>query len=130
MRTGLLGARHLEHDVRLLAKRGVRPGGYGDQRYLEAPRIGENVAELDAFPRPGNGDDRVIAHDHAEVAVARLARVHEESGCAGGGEGRRHLLADVPALADAGDDHSASGTGQDGHRTAEGLAQLMIERRS
>ena len=42
--------------------------------------------------------------DHAEVAVARLARMHEKGGRAGRGEGRGDLAPDVAGLAHAGDD--------------------------
>ena len=61
--------------------------------------------------------------------MAGLARMHEERRRAGGGEGGGELLADVPALADAGDDHAALGGGQRRHRPAEGGAQLLVERR-
>ena len=67
--------------------------------------------------------------DHAEVAVAGLARMHEERRRAGRGEGGRQLLADVPALADAGDDHAALGGGKRRHRPAESGAQLLVQRR-
>ena len=42
--------------------------------------------------------------DHAEVAVAGLARMHEISRRAGRGEGRGDLAADMAGLAHAGDD--------------------------
>src|SRR2546426_1819701 len=40
-------------------------------------------------PRPGQRHDDVIGRDHAEIAVAGFTGVHEEGGCAGGGERRR-----------------------------------------
>ena len=60
--------------------------------------------------------------------MAGLARMHEEGGRAGRGEGGGKLLADVAALADAGDDHAALGGGQRRHGHAEGLLQVQIER--
>ena len=60
--------------------------GDGDQRHGESARIGHEVAELDRLAGPGEGDDHVVAGDHAEVAVAGLARMHEEGRRAGRGE--------------------------------------------
>ena len=45
--------------------------------------------------------------DHAEVAVARLGRVHEIRRRAGAGQGGGDLARDVAGLADAADDHAA-----------------------
>src|SRR5690606_11845534 len=59
----------------------------------------------------------------AEVAVRGLRRVQEEGGGARRGEGRRQLGADMPRLADAGDDQPAR-TRLD---EADGLDQVVIE---
>ncbi len=129
MRTGLLGARQFQQHVALLAEGGLRLRRDRDQRHLEAARIVENVGEFRALPGPGQRDDDVLAVDHAEVAVARLARMHEERWRSRGGEGRGELLTHVAALADAGDDHAALGRGKGRHGLREGVAELAIERR-
>ena len=110
-----------------LAERRVRARGDGDQRHLEPARVGQDIAELDALARPRDGDDGIVARDHAEVAVARLARVHEEGRRPRGGEGGGDLLPDVSALADAGDDHAAPGGGQHRNSRAEGLFQILVQ---
>ena len=110
-----------------LAKRRVAARGDGDQRHLEAARVGQDIAELDALARPGDGDDGVVGRDHAEVAVARLAAMHEECRRAGRSKGGGNLLPDVAALADAGDDHAALGGGERCNGDAEGLSQLPVQ---
>ena len=128
VRAGFLGARQLQHHVGLLGQRRVGARGDGDQRHLEAARVGQDVAELHALARPGQRHDGVVARDHAEVAVAGLARMHEEGRRAGRGEGGGDLLGHVPALADAGDDHAALGGGERRHGPAESRAQFLVER--
>ena len=80
-----------------------------DERHGESPRIGHEVAELDRLAGPREGEDHVVAGDHAEIAVARLARMHEGRRRAGGRERAGHLHADMAAFAHAGDDHPAGG---------------------
>ena len=81
---------------------------HGDQADAEAARIVDQVLELDRLARPGQRHDDVVRRDHAEVAVARLARMHEIGGRAGRGEGRGDLAADMAGLAHAGDDQAAA----------------------
>ena len=52
-----------------------------------------------------------------------LARVDEECWCAGRRKGCGDLLADVAALADAGDDHPPPGRRQQSHRLGEGVGK-------
>ena len=66
--------------------------------------------------------------DHAEVAVARLARVDEEGGRAGRGEGGGDLAADVAGLAHAGDDHAAARLADQVDRRDEGGAEPVADR--
>ena len=47
---------------------------------------------------PGEGDDHVVGGDHAEIAVARLARMHEIGGRAGRGQGGGHFAPTWPLL--------------------------------
>src|SRR5260370_52078 len=54
-----------------------------------------------------NGDEEVVGRDHAEVAVAGLARMHEKRRRPGRGQGRGDLAADMAALAHAGHHHAA-----------------------
>ncbi len=83
-------------------------GGDRDQRDAEALGVFDEIAQFGGFARPGERHDRVVAGDHAEIAVARLARMHEIGGRSGRGEGGRDLAADMAALAHAGDDHAAA----------------------
>ena len=65
---------------------------------FEAARVGDDVAQLNALPRPGHRHDHVLTRDHAEIAVTGLAGVHEKAGVPGGGKGGGQLLAHVSAL--------------------------------
>ena len=47
-----------------------RAGGDRDQRNAEAPGMGDDVGQLRRLAGIGDGDHRVAARDHAEVAVA------------------------------------------------------------
>ena len=60
-----------------------------------------------ALARPRHGDDRVVAGDHAEIAVIGFGRMDEEGRRAGRGQRRGDLRADMAALADAGHDDAA-----------------------
>jgi hypothetical protein len=53
-------------------------------------------------------EDRVLAADHAEIAMARLGGVNELCGRAGRGERRRDFARHMTALADPGDDQAAA----------------------
>ena len=72
---------------------------------------------------PGAAGDET-GGDHAQVAVVGFGRVQEERRRAGGGEGRRQLLHDQPALAHAGRDHPAAAVGQQVHRRVEAVVEL------
>ena len=54
-----------------------------------------------------DGDQQVLARDHAQVPVAGLGRVHEKGGRTGAGQGCRDLVADMPRLAHACDDDAS-----------------------
>jgi hypothetical protein len=68
-------------------------------------------------------DQHVTLHDPAEVAVRRLGGVQEERGAARGGQGRRDLLGDDPALAHPGHYHAAGAGEQRLHRPVEALVE-------
>ena len=57
-------------------------------------------------PGVGQGEHRIVAGDHADVAVARLAGMHEEGGRAGAGQGGGDLAADMARFTHARDDDS------------------------
>ena len=106
-RAGLLADRRLHDGV------GLPPEGRGApprQRHEEgaaAPHVGEERDDLFRLPGMREGEYDVSGQDHPEVAVDRLGGVEEEGGGARRGERRGDLLADDPALADAGDDDPA-----------------------
>ncbi len=68
------------------------------------------------------------ARDHAEVAVARFAGMHEEGGRAGRGEGRGDLAPDVAGLAHAGDDQAALGVADQFDGGGEGRPKRALQR--
>lgn len=67
---------------------------------------------------------QAFEHRHG-FAVRGLARVHKEGRCAGAGERRGDLAADVPALAHAGDDHAPLA----GEDQPAGLGKLFVDAR-
>src|SRR5581483_8116967 len=89
-------------------ERAVGGTGHRDQRDAEAARIIDQAAELGRLARPGQRDDHVVRRDHAEIAVARFARMDEEGGRAGRGQRGCDLAADMARFAHAGDDGAAA----------------------
>ena len=108
MRAGLARRRQDEHDIGRLAQRALGIDGDGDQRDAEAARIVDQIPELFGLARPGQHQHHVVGRDHAEVAVAGVAGMHEKRRRAGRGQRRRDLAPDVTRLADAGHDHAAA----------------------
>ena len=80
VRAGFARLRQHQHDVGGLRERAVGVGGHGDQADAEAARIVDQVLQLGGLARPGQRQDHVVVRDHAEIAVARFARMHEEGG--------------------------------------------------
>ncbi len=111
-----------------LGERALGVRGDGDQGHGEAPRIGDEIAELDGLAGPGEGENDVVAGDHAEIAVARLAGVHEIGWRPRGGEGARDFLPDMAALAHAGDDDAAAAAADHGDGVGETPAEVGAER--
>lgn len=83
---------------------------------------------LQALARPRHGDDGIVPGDHAEVAVIGFGRVDEERRCAGRGECRGQLRADMTALADAGDDDAAFDLRHHVDGARERFGQSVFER--
>ncbi len=59
--------------------------------------------DLVGFAGIGQGEHRIVAGDHADIAVAGLAGMHEKRRCAGAGQRGGDLAADMAGLAHAGD---------------------------
>ena len=78
MRAGFARLRQHQRDVGGLAKRAAGLRGDGDQRATEAARIVDQVFQFRGLARPGQRHDHVVGGDHAEIAVARFARMNEE----------------------------------------------------
>ena len=129
MRTGLARLWQQQHHVGGARERAVGNRGHGDQADAEAARIVGQVLEFDGLAGPRQRHDHIIGRDHAEIAVARLARMHEEGGRAGRREGRRDLSADMAGFAHAGHDHAAARAAHQLDRRSERLAQSVADRR-
>ena len=84
----------------------------GDRDHLRAAPLdeGQDAQDLVGLAGVGDGDHHVAGGDHAEVAVARFAGVHEERGRARRGQGGGDLAADVARLPHAGHDDAARGS--------------------
>jgi hypothetical protein len=103
--------------VRLARERGIRAARDGDDLRAAALDERQDARDLVGLPRIRNGDDHVVGRDHAQVAVARLGRMHEERRSAGGSERGRDLVAHMARLAHArhddpslrGEDHAVCG---------------------
>ena len=106
-RAGFLRDAHVDVDVRVAreARRGI--AGQGDERYPEPLDGGHDGQDLVRLAGVRERDDRILARDHAEVAVARLAGMNEERGGSGARQGRGHLVPHVPGLAHSGHDDPA-----------------------
>ena len=117
------------HDVGMAAERAVDVAGHRDQGHAEAldrrqrsrrSRRSRRELEIARTTSP--------ARDHAEVAVARFGRVHEERRRAGRGQRRRDLAADVAALAHAHHDDPAAAGEHRADRGDEALALALLQR--
>ena len=105
-----------------LARVELRARGHGDQADVVALRIVGDVFQLRGLARPRQRENNVALGDHAEIAVARLGRVHEQRRRAGRGKGRGDLVTDMAGLAHAGNDDAAL-------RVADQFDRLRKERR-
>jgi hypothetical protein len=68
----------------------------GDERHAEALEGRNDGHDLVGLAGVRQREHRILAGDHADVAVARLAGVHEERRRAGARERGGELAADVP----------------------------------
>src|SRR5690606_17296407 len=94
----------------------------------KAPAIADNALQFGRLTAPGDSQHRVILRDHAEIAMAGFRRMDEGGRRAGRGEGCRELGADMPALADPGNDKPAGKSGNEVDGAPEGLAKAVPQR--
>lgn len=91
--------------------------GEGDERNSETLDGRKEFEDLGGFAGSRQGEHKVAAHDHAEIAVKSFGRMQVERGGSGGGEGGGEFAADQSALAHAADD-DASGAAEDEFKSA------------
>src|SRR5690606_29834403 len=132
MRTGLLLLRQEQGNGRLACEGRDFAGRQRNQRYGKPAAIGDDGLQFGCLAAPGNGQNRIPAGNHAEIAMSGFGGVDERSRRSGGGERGGHLGPDMPALADAGDD-DAPGQAEDNlyslpERLAEPVLQGPLER--
>ncbi len=107
VRTGLARLRQRQRDIGGLGQRRGGLGGDRDHADPEALGIGNEVFHLRLLAGPRQGHDDIVGRDHAEIAMAGLCGMDEESWCSRRGEGRGDLAADMAGLAEACDDQAA-----------------------
>jgi hypothetical protein len=127
-RTGLGVDARVEVDVRALRERRVLVAGERDQLRALAFQMRQQRHQLVGFAGVRDEQHDVVARDHAEIAVARLGRVHEERRRAGGSHGRGDLARDMTGLADADHDDAAAAVEQRADSSKEGSAEAPVQR--
>jgi hypothetical protein len=127
VRAGLGGARQREHDVGLPRQRRTGARRHRHQRDGEAARIGNDALQFLAFAGPGKGQNRIVAGDHAKIAVTGLDGMHEIGRGAGRGQRGRDLRADMTALADACHDDTPGNAGKQLDRLGERRRQTIVQ---
>ncbi|MDT4854769.1 hypothetical protein FQZ97_890880 [compost metagenome] len=95
-RAGLLGDAGVQVGGCGLGQGGVRIAGEADQGEAQALDQWQQGDDFGGRARVGQGQDHILAGDHAHVAMAGFRRVNEEGGGAGAGQGGCDLLADMP----------------------------------
>ncbi len=66
--------------------------------------MGDQIGQLDGLARIGQHQQRIVAGDHAEIAMARFGRMDEMGRRSGRGERGRDLARDMTGFAHAADD--------------------------
>ena len=111
----------------MLRERRFGPPGHRDQRHAQALHHRQDHVELVALAGVGDRHHHVDRRDHAEVAMARLPRMHEHRRRAGGGQRGGDLAADVAALAHAHHDDAAAAAQHGLHCTHESVVQPRLQ---
>jgi hypothetical protein len=101
-RAGFGPGRQHQGKVSGFGEAAVSPADHGEQRDREAAGIGHDVGQLRGLARVGQGQNRVVLGNHAEIAVAGFAGVDVEGRRSGRCQRGGNLPRDVTALAHAG----------------------------
>ena len=107
----------------------VRPAGDSDQLDAEAAAIADDIAQFCGLAGVRKGHHHIFGPDHAHVAVAGFARVHEIGRRPDRRQGRGDLATDVAALAHPGHDEPAGRALDDIDSPAECVAQVAVQSR-
>ncbi len=126
-RAGFLLDGRIEMNVRFHRERRSRVAGDRDDLRAAPLDEGQDAQDLLGLAGVRDGDHHVAGRDHAEVAVARFAGVHEERRRARRGHGGGDLAADVARLSHAGHDDAAAGVEDRRHRRQEALPEPLGE---
>ena len=106
-RAGFLDDTGVEVDLGGLGQGRVGVAGHADHGNAHALDQRQQCDDFCGRTGVGQGQDDVLAGDHAHVAVAGLGRMDEKRRGAGAGQGRGDLVADVSGFAHAQHDHAA-----------------------
>jgi hypothetical protein len=102
--------------------------GQGDDARAHALGHGNDGDQFVRRARIGNGQQDVLAGEHAEVAVNGFGRMHEKGRRAGGGQRGGDLAGDVAGFADAGDDDPARAVEDHADRLDEARVDAALQR--
>ena len=105
---------------------GLQATGHGNQRHAQAFDDGQDGDQLVALATVGQAQHHVARLDHAQVAMAGFAWVHEHGGCAGGGQGGGNLGAHMAAFAHACDDHTPAGAQDERSRLHKAIVEPVF----
>ncbi len=128
-RAGLLGHAHVEMHAGGARQVRLRIAGDRDDGHAEPRQVRNQQQHFGGFAGIGDGQQHVVARDHADVAMAGFGGVHEERRSAGGGERGGDLAGDVSGLAHAADDDPAAAFEADGAGARETAIEPRHQRR-
>ena len=122
-RTAFRDRRQNKRDIGHIRHGAVGAGCNGDQWNGKPLGIFEQVVKFAGITRIRQGDDRVVAGDHAQVTMAGFAGVYEIGGGPGRCQGRCDLAGDMTAFPHAGHDDPSLDGRQDIQRRREPAVQ-------
>ena len=94
--------------IRMASERGIPSAAHRDDYRTDALDDGQDVHDFRRLSAVGNGQHDILLRHHAEVAMKRLGRMHEERRRPRTREARRNLPPDMPRLPHARDDDTAT----------------------